>query len=185
LDFFTARCADFHSSAYIACKEDVTLVWSYALQATLFPSITSFATWFNQSRNRLPLFDTPSRFRPRTRAADEATAALSSCCSTNASAVRSWRSQIKNDKLSAQVFPSSFSARVCHLFRYDLLVPHACVGHGVFADASCRLPGGDRWRVLHPHWNQSPKLNAVSQPKLCRNQWVNTSYMKKIPNHEL
>ena len=60
----------------------------------------------------MPLFATPSpsRFRPHTRAADEATCALNSRHSTSASTVYSGSSHNKDDMLSAKVFHSSLSA---------------------------------------------------------------------------
>jgi len=84
------------------------LIGSHVLQATSFFWTPSLTSWLNQGVTFLPLFATPSRFRPYTRAADEATGALNSCHSTSASAVHSVRFWNNDDRM-----PSRLCLHIC------------------------------------------------------------------------
>jgi len=113
----------------------------------------------------LPLFASPSRSRPHTRAADEATTALNRRHSTSASAVHSGSSRNKDDTLSAKVFLASLSLTLFGRISQST----ACRPCWFF---QMQLQTIKYWSVLHLFWHERPTLNGTSQLKICRNQWV-------------
>jgi len=96
--FFLFSPEGYRLSAHHECKKgSFFFLKPVLLYATFFDRIVSFTSLFNHGVTFETLLVTPSRSHPHTRAVDETTAALNSCHSISASAVRSgspWHNDI-------------------------------------------------------------------------------------------